>query len=317
VSHQDTRADAQRGVPVAPSGEQFEISHGEQRATIVEVGAGVREYLLGARPVLDPYPLHELCPGAHGAPLIPWPNRLADGSYRFDGVDHQLALSEPERHNAIHGLMRWRPWAALEHERSRVLMGARLHPLVGYPFTLDLRIAYELGDAGLTVTTTATNIGPSVCPYGAGQHPYVSAGGGLIDDCELQLPAASRILTDGERQLPCGREEVEGSPYDFRAPRRVEGSRLDDPFTDLERDGDGNATVVLTRSDGSRIELWMDEQYGFVELFSGDTLEPHRRRRALAVEPMTCAPDAFRSGEGLVRLDPGATLVSSWGVRLG
>ncbi|MGH9302279.1 MAG: aldose 1-epimerase family protein, partial [Acidimicrobiales bacterium] len=68
-----------------PSGEQFEIRDGEQKATIVEVGGGIREYVVGERPVLDSYPLDVMCDGAHGSPLIPWPNRLADGAYRFDG----------------------------------------------------------------------------------------------------------------------------------------------------------------------------------------------------------------------------------------
>jgi aldose 1-epimerase len=305
------------GTPaIAPSGAQFEIGHGEQRATIVEVGAGVREYAVGGIPVLDPYPLEAICDGAHGAPLIPWPNRLADGRYRFDGADHQLALSEPERRNAIHGLMRWRPWTALERDPNRVLMAARLFALPGYPFTLDLRIAYELTKAGLTVATTATNVGRSPCPYGAGQHPYISAGQGLIDDCVLELPAATRLLTDAERQLPCGREALHGGDHDFRSPRRVADRRLDDPFTDLSRHGDGEATVTLRRPDGARVELWMDRRYRFVELFSGDTLAPDRRRRGLAVEPMTCAPNAFQSGDGLVRLEPGDSFTSRWGVRL-
>jgi aldose 1-epimerase len=301
---------------IVPSGAQFEIAHGQQRATIVEVGAGVREYAAAGRPVLDPYPLEAISDGARGAPLIPWPNRLADGRYRFDGVDHQLALSEPERHNAIHGLMRWRPWTALERDPGRVLMGARLFALPGYPFNLELRIAYELSDAGLTVTTTATNVGQSACPYGAGQHPYISPGQGPIDDCLLQVPAATRILTDGERQLPCGREALAGGDHDFRSPRRVGDQRLDDPFTDLARDGEGNATVTLTPPDGGRVQLWMDQRYRFVELFSGDTLAPERRRRGLAVEPMTCAPNGFQSGDGLVRLEPGESFTSRWGVRL-
>jgi aldose 1-epimerase len=307
---------AESGPTLAPSGEQFEIAHGEQRATIVEVGAGVREYLVGGRPVLDAYPLHELSDGAHGAPLIPWPNRLADGRYGFDGAQHQLSLSEPERRNAIHGLMRWRPWTAVEHRSTRVVMAARLHPLVGYPFTLDLQIAYELRDAGLVVTTTATNVGAHACPYGAGQHPYLSPGAGLIDGCDLLLPAATRVLVDAERRLPCGREAVCGGDYDFRHARPIAGVRLDDAFTDLERDPGGNATVVLIAADGARVELWMDERYSFVELYTGDTLAPHRRRGGLAVEPMTCAPNAFRSAEGLARLEPGASLTSRWGVRL-
>ena len=159
-----------------PSGEQFEIRHGDQRATIVEVGGGVREYAVGDRPVLDPYPIDALCDGEHGAPLIPWPNRLADGAYHFDGTDYTVALNEPERHNAIHGFLSWRPWHAVEHHTSRVVMGTRLHPLAGYPFTLDIRVSYELGGDGLVVSTTATNIGDQACPYGTGQHPYLSPG---------------------------------------------------------------------------------------------------------------------------------------------
>jgi aldose 1-epimerase len=301
---------------LAPSGEQFEITQAEQRATIVEVGGGVREYVVAGRNVLDPYPLHSMADGAHGAPLIPWPNRLADGRYRFDQNDYRLALSEPDRHNAIHGFTRWRGWDAVERTGNHVVMGARLFPLEGYPFALDLRVSYQLTDAGLAVATTARNVGEHACPYGCGQHPYLSPGKGLIDDCLLEAPVATRIVTDEERKLPLGREDVHGTAYDFRTQRLLAGQRIDDPFTDLARDDSGNATVALTTPDGARVELWMDERYTFVELFTGDTLGPARRRRGVAVEPMTCAPNAFQSGEGLVRLEPGASLTSRWGVRL-
>jgi aldose 1-epimerase len=303
-----------RGVP--PSGVQFEIVHGEQRATIVEVGGGVREYVVAGRPVLDPYQLMARCDGAHGAPLIPWPNRLADGRYRFDGVDHQLALTEPQRHNAIHGLLRWRSWRAAEREPHRVVMGIRLHPMVGYPFALDVRIAYELGDDGLTVLTEATNVGDRACPVGAGQHPYLSSGNGLIDDCTLQVPADTQILTDKVRKLPIGHSLVEGTTSDFRVPRRLGAQRIDLAFTDLARDGRGLATTRLMRPDGSCAELWVDEHYANVEIYTGDELAPERRRRGLAVEPMTCVPNAFQSGRGLIRLDPGDTLSTRWGARL-
>src|ERR1700729_3854054 len=113
------------GSSIAPSGEQFEIVHGKQRATIVEVGAGVREYAVAGREVLQPYAIDEMSDGAHGAPLIPWPNRLADGRYSFEGVDHQLALSESPKHNAIHGLLRWPPGQASGREPHRVVMSTR------------------------------------------------------------------------------------------------------------------------------------------------------------------------------------------------
>jgi len=302
------------GIP--PSGEQFEIRNGSQRATVVEVGGGVREYAVGERQVLDPYPVDAMSDGAHGAPLIPWPNRLADGTYSFDGTEYGVALTEPDKHNAIHGFLGWRSWTALEHERSRVVVGTRLHPLMGYPFTVDVRVAYELGEGGLVVATTAANVGERACPYGAGQHPYLSPGAGQVDDCTLELAAATRVLTENERQLPTGRASVEGTDFDFRNGRRLGAQKIDSPFTDLARDEEGRAWARLTAPDGSRVELWVDEHYPIIEIYTGDTLSPPRRRLGLGTEPMTCPPNAFQSGDALIRLEPGESLRTTWGVRL-
>ncbi len=299
-----------------PSGEQFEIRHGDQRATIVEVGGSVREYVVGDRPVLDPYSLDAICDGEHGTPLIPWPNRLADGTYRFDDTDYAVPLTEPEKRNAIHGFLTWRSWQPVEHGTTRVVMGTRLRPLTGYPFTLDLEVAYELGEGGLVVSTSATNIGDQTCPYGSGQHPYLSPGTGRIDHCILELGAATRILTDNERQLPTGTTAVEGTVFDFRAGKRLGDEKLDTPFTDLERDQDGRAWARLTAPDGSCSELWVDEHYPIIEIYTGDTLSPPRRRLGLGTEPMTCPPNAFQTGNGLTRLEPGHSMTTTWGVRL-
>ena len=300
---------------VAPSGEQYEIRWQDQHATIVEVGGGVREYTVGDRPVLDSYPLSDACDGAHGAPLVPWPNRLGDGRYRFDGIDYQVALTEPEQHNAIHGFLRWRPWDAAELAEDRVVMAARIYPMPGYPFVLDVTVTYALSDAGLTVTTAATNLSDRACPYATGQHPYLSAGRGLIDDATLQLDAGVRILTD-ERQLPAGSEPVAGTDFDFRAARRLGDLHIDYAFTDLARDADGLAWVRLTGPDGLCAELWQDERYPYVELYTGDTLHPDRRRRGLGAEPMTGPPNALQSGTDVIRLEPGETATAVWGVRL-
>jgi aldose 1-epimerase len=301
--------------PPPPSGMQVELSCGEQRATIVEVGGGIREYEVAGRPVLDPYPADAIADGAHGAPLVPWPNRLRDGRYRFDGAEHQVPLTEPERGTAIHGLLRWRAWRVIEANGHRAVMGIRLHPMPGYPFTLDARIEYRLGTHGLEVTTTATNLGDSDCPYGCGQHPYLSPGTGTIDDCSLQLDAATRIVTD-ERGLPTGREPVADTPFDFRNGRRLGEQQVDSAFTDLARDRDGRAWARLAAADGTTVELWVDEKNPYIEIYTGDTLAPHRRRRGLGCEPMTCPPDAFNSGHDLRRLRPGESTTSQWGVRL-
>jgi len=299
-----------------PSGAQFEISAGQQRATIVEVGGGVRAYTVGERDVLDPYPLDAMCDGAHGAPLIPWPNRLADGAYTFEGTDHQVALTEPDKNNAIHGFLRWRNWTAREYSADQVVMGTVLNPLKGYPFTLDVAVAYRVGEQGLIVRTTATNGGAGTCPYGAGQHPYLSPGHGVLDDCTLELQAATWIDTDNQRQLPTGTQPTAGTPLDFTAGRSLGNQQLDFPFTDLARDAEGRAWVRLTGPDGRRVELWVDESYPIIELYTGDTLAPDRRRRGLGSEPMTCPPNAFASGDGLRRLQPGESVTTTWGVRL-
>ncbi len=298
-----------------PSGQQFDIACGEHRATVVEVGGGIRSYAVGSRAVLDPYPANAMCDGGHGAPLIPWPNRLAGGRYSFDGVDYQLPLTEPQRGNAIHGLLRWQPWQALEREPERVAVGTRIHPRPGYPFALEIRIAYELSDAGLEVRTSATNIGEGACPFGSGQHPYLSPGTGPVDDCELKLDAQLRILID-ERGIPVDQERVDDSPLDFRRPRRIGALQMDTAFTALARDPAGRATVMLTGADGATAELWADGSYRVIQLYTGDTLAPARRRLGLAAEPMTCPPNAFQSGDGLVRIEPGETRSSSWGVTL-
>lgn len=302
---------------ILPSGEQFQIRHGSARATIVEVGGGIREYEVDGRPVLDPYPAEAMCDGAHGAPLIPWPNRLGDGRYSWEGGEYQLPLTEPERGNAIHGLLRWRNWQARERSADHVVMGIRLHPQSGWPFALDVTVAYSLGEAGLTVQTTARNIGRGACPLGSGQHPYLSPGpDSVLDDCTLSFDAATRIVTDPERQLPVGREPVRSGEFDFGSLRAIGALQIDDGFTDLARDDDGRAWVRLGCPDGRTVELWGDSSYPVIQLYTGDTLAPPRRRRGLAAEPMTCPPGALASGEGIVRLEPGQSHVSRWGVRL-
>ncbi len=304
-----------QGHSLEPSGRQIEIVHREQRVTVVEVGGGLRVYHIGEREVLDGYGPHELCTAARGQSLIPWPNRLEDGVYTFDGQEHQLALSEPAKHNAIHGLVRWSNWSVAEREDHRVVMAHRLHPQPGYPFALDLSIEYSLSAAGLRVTTTATNIGPKPCPYGAGAHPYLKMGTDRLDDASLTVPAGTWLPAD-ERGIPLGEQPVEGTPYDFRAPRAIADTQLDTGYTDLLYGEDGLARVTLSSSgDAAAVALWLDESHPHLMVFTGDSLpEPQRRRRGLGVEPMTCPPNALSSGAGLHILEPGSSFTGSWGI---
>jgi aldose 1-epimerase len=297
---------------VLPSGDQYEIGHGDQRAVIVEVGGGLRLYETGDGPVLDGYDADERCSGGRGQVLMPWPNRLRDGRYEWQGSTQQLPLTEVEAGNAIHGLVRWAAWTATERSPDSVVMAHRLHPQPGWPGTLDLRIEYRLSDDGLSVATRAENTGAEACPFGAGFHPYFGLGAPAVDELALSVPARTRVEAD-ERGLPTGRTSVAGSRFDYRAGRQIGDARLDDCFTDLDRDPDGRARVELS-SGGRSLSLWVDEAFAYLMIFTGDTLAPERRRRGLAVEPMSCPADALRSGEGIVTLEPGEAFTGSWGV---
>ena len=306
------RPDSGRAM-IAPSGEQIEIVAGDQKAMVVEVGAGLRSYSVGGRNLLDGYGADEMSSSGRGQTLIPWPNRLQDGSYEFDGHRYQLPLNEPQRHNAIHGLVRWAAWTVRAREPHRVLMEHLLYPQPGYPFSLRLSIEYALSDNGLKVATTATNVGGAPCPYGSGAHPYLTLGAASIDRLILRVPGRT-VLRSNERGLPIGMEGVKDTQYDFQQPRRIGSTTLDHAFTDLERDGDGRARVKLRDPDhGTEVSLWVDESYPYLMVFTGDPL-PDVHRRSLAVEPMTCPPNAFRTGDALIRLEPGSSFTSTWGI---
>jgi aldose 1-epimerase len=301
----------ERGGPIAPTGEQIELAFGAQRAVVVEVGGGLRTYFSDGRALLDGYEQAEIASSGRGQLLIPWPNRIQDGNYEFDNRLHQLALDEPERRNAIHGLVRWSAWRVAEREKDSAALEHVLHPQPGYPFSLALRVEYRLSDDGLTVSTEATNIGTETAPYGTGAHPYLAVGGGPVDAAQLKVPAES-VLEANERGIPAGAARVDGTHLDFRVKRAIGATKLDHAFTELERGGDGRATVELAAQDGGTV-LWVDEAYPYLMVFTGDTL-PDGGRRSVAVEPMTCAPNAFRSGDGLIRLEPEQTHTGTWGI---
>jgi aldose 1-epimerase len=296
----------------APSGTQWELRSGPYAVVIVEVGGGLRSFTVDGREIIDGYAEDELCVAGAGQVLMPWPNRIRDGHYGFNGEEHQLALSEPTLHNAIHGLVRWLPWQATAVAEDSVTVECVLYAQGGYPWTLHLKTTWALGEDGLSVTHSATNRAESPAPFGLGTHPYFVLPGVPIEQVVLGIPGRSRLLVDG-RLLPIGAAKVAGGEYDFTTPRRLGDQDLDTAFGDLPP---GGSTVTLATVDGSsRIEVWADEQFNWWQVFTSQTLPAPRYRRAIAVEPMTCPPDAFHSGRDLITLKPAETWTGTWGVR--
>jgi len=303
---------------VAPSGDQYEISGGGYRAVVTECGAGLRELEYDGRPLVLGFPEDRSASSGRGQLLVPWPNRLAGATYTFEGTEHRLPIDERARGNASHGLVRWAAWTPEELTAHSVSLVLRLMSRPGYPWTLDLHALYDLSADGLTVTVTATNLSGSSAPYAQGAHPYLVAGPGRVDDWELTLPAATRLLTD-DRLIPTGREDVRDTDLDFRMARPLRRTSLDSAFTDLTRDPDGRVEVQLRDPAADRgVALWADARHSYLQLFTGDELPAHARV-SLAVEPMTAPPNAFNSGESLVVLSPagspGDEHSASWGIR--
>jgi len=298
-----------------PSGRQFVLESGNQQITVTEVGAGLRTFTLGGEPVIDGYTEQEMCDVCRGALLLPWPNRIEDGEYEFDGRKHQTALTEPSRRNAIHGLTRWSNWSVLDGGPEQVRLALTLHPQEGYPFSLSLEVEYRLGVKGLTVLTTGTNVGDSPLPYGTGHHPYLTVGGS-IDEARLKIPALMRLEADG-RLIPTGRAlPVASTEYDFLQLRQIGTLQMDTAFAGVLPDADGRIRSVLQDSGGQRqLTLWMEPPYSYLMVFTGDTIpDARRRRQSIAIEPMTCAPNAYRSGDGLRVLQPGESITTTWGI---
>lgn len=297
------------------TGQQFEIRHGSAWAVVTEVGAHLRLFQDQGRDVIVPFDQDQLPPASHGAVLAPWPNRIRDGRYSFEGEDYQLPLTEPSRGTAIHGLVTWLRWDVRSHTASAVELAVDLPPTPGYPFGLTVATRYELGHDGLTVATTGTNTGAHTAPYGVGFHPWLSPGPGPLDEAELQLDATQWVPTD-QRLLPTGVAELP-QEFDFRRARTVGATELDDAFLGATYDAEGLSWVRLRGTDGRTAAVWMDETMQCWQLCTGDQVGDVASRRAgLAAEPMSCIADAFRSGDRLIRLAPGERHTVRWGLQL-
>jgi aldose 1-epimerase len=300
------------------TGQQYEIEAGHYRATVTELGAGLRELLFRGQPLIAGFDADELPPAGAGGLLAPWPSRIDGGRYAFGGTEYQLALTEPARGNAIHGLTRWTAWTPVTRGGAAVVLRSAPHGYQGYPFCVEIDAEYRVKeDTGLHVAITAHNRGTRAAPYGTGSHPYLTVGTPTVDDCRLTLPAACWLPLD-DRGIPSGPAAgVEDTAYDFRQGRVIGSTQLDHALTGLERDDEGRAWAQLAAGgSGARLGLWAGPGYRWLQVFTGDPLGPDRRRKAVAIEPMTCPPNAFVTGDDLLVLEPGQAVTHTWGIRV-
>lgn len=279
-----------------------------QEARILDRGATLRTYTDSGRPVIWGFEIDDPW-GCQGEELLPWPNRIRDGRYSFGGQDFQLPINEPARGNAIHGLVNHRVWQVAEAGADFVVHALTLEPEPGWPGRMNFRLRHSLGAEGLLVEVWAKNVGEEAVPFGYGAHPYVAVMGD--EPGELLIPADRRLDVD-DRLLPIAIRDVADTAYDFREERPVDLA-LDTAFTGLRRDPDGRWRAKVT-SAGQTTTVWGDETMSWIQCFT----PPHNNH--LALEPLTCGPDAFNEGPThaeLLVLEPGEEYTGTWGVTPG
>lgn len=272
--------------------------------------------------VVDAYPAGAVPPYASGIVLAPWPNRIRDGVWSLGGEPQQLDLTEPGLHNAIHGLLRTRPYRVVERSRAAITLGATIYPQHGYPFIVDTLVRYELVGDGIVVTHELHNASDAAAPVAVGAHPFLRVGDAPIGELTITLAAATRFLTD-DRLNPVGEEPVDGTPFDLRAGVLVDRLDLDTAFGGVQHGDDGVARHRLSAPDGRHTELWQGPDFGFVQAFTPHTYprptdaDPGAVGQAVAIEPMTAPPNAFNSGLGVRWLAPGEQWSGTWGITHG
>lgn len=305
-------------------GTEITLTFGDQRAVVSPWGASLRRYFIVAggkeTDIVWGYSGGAEKKGGQGDVLIPFPGRVADGRYIFDGQVFQLERNDKEGPNAIHGFVRALPWAVNSSNANRavfeIALASEQYGSKGYPFSLLIRVAYVLNEQGLSCSFDVKNVGSRIAPVGVGFHPYFTVGSTLIDEAEVRIPGAA-ILEFNERLAPTGKIiPVAGTEWDYRAIRPVGARRFNHCYIELDRDEEGSTTASLRHvGSGCRIDVMMDRSFSAVVVYTGDAI-PGAARRALAIEPMTCATDAFNHPEwGLQQLPPGRIFAGRYIIR--
>jgi aldose 1-epimerase len=289
-----------------------DIRAGDYSATVTGTAGALAALTYRGRDLVVPFEPGAPIPAFRGIVAAPWPNRLADGRYTADGRDLAVPVTEPERGCALHGLAFAREWDLVAHDGDSAALALDLPASRGYPFALRLEARYTLrSSGGLDWSVQAVNTGEGLAPYGVCPHPYLVAGPSPLDSWELEVPAEEFLEVTPDRLLPLGTRTVEGHEFDFRVPRAIGRTQIDHAFTDLRVDR-GVARVVVRDPSGTGVAMEWDAGCPWVQVCTADAAPDGAARLGLAVEPMTCPPNAFASGTDLVWLATGAQHTARW-----
>jgi aldose 1-epimerase len=295
---------------------RIHLKHGHYTAAVSHIGATLQTLTHRGRDLILGFIGDAPGPHYRGAILAPWPNRVAQGCYDYQGDSYELEINDPANGAAIHGLAFGAAWEVVHQTPSEVTLRHQIESTPGYPFSLQLTATYALSEAGLHWIVSAVNGGKRPAPYGVGPHPYLRAGDGSADDWRLELPAKKVFegVTVYAVAVPVG-----GSIADFSHGRSLQSLVLDDTFTDLATDSSGMTRARLLGRDGGVELVWDPAECPWVQVYTYDHKsdvsgrdEDSSFRTGVAIEPMTCPPYAFNTGTDVISLQPGQRHSTSW-----
>jgi len=236
-----------------------------------------------------------------GSLLFPFPNRIKGGHYTFAESEYQLPINFVHENNSIHGLVYSKKIEYLSFKTETNKASIKLQYNYSgmeayYPFSYKLNIRYSLYASSKTVVSThIINTGNSKIPVALGWHPYFKTGSNL-SEVELKLNSSFKFLTDSNF-IPTGKKQV------YKA------------FNKLSRIGNTHFDSCFELNASKKVEL-IDERkkirlsIGFIpglHSFNYIQLYTPPNRKSIAIEPMTCIPNAFNNKTGLVVLSPKAS----------
>ena len=238
-----------------------------------------------------PLPPEERDPLSWGSfVMAPWPNRIANGRFTFEGRTYQLPVNR--QGHAIHGVGFGREWNCErvdDHTYELDLWLDDIHEWLGISHwitIMDDGVDHEIEIMG------------SANPYpaGCGWHPWFRRDVRPGSDVRVLVDADERYGLSDDR-IPTGNVLLVDGDYDLRAYPPLGERRLDDCYRrvrDPMRVSWGDVEVTMTSSDNVTHAV------------------VHTPEHAVCVEPQTCAIDAFNlEARGIVA---GSTVVASPGV---
>lgn len=300
--------------------EKLKIKNGKFEAEINLRGAGLMRLKMQDEDILYGYDTDSKQAGCMGDVLFPWAGRVENSQYEFEEKKYSLKTTLNSGPNALHGFAKDQIFEIVEQTTSSVELKysfkANDFTPLGYPFSADLSIKYELTDAGLTCSARVKNTGKENLPFGLGFHPYLKFSSLTINDLQFKVPAKKFVIFD-DTLKPTGKYiPIEESPLDFSKGRDIGSTEIDNCFYDLEFT-DGRAETELTGKNGKKLILWQDENFPYLQVYSADTIGEENFRKGIAIEPQTCCGYAFNIPEmGLRVLKPNEEFKGKWGIEV-